>query len=225
MQVDAATQQQRRDTIEAVIFDVGGVLTTSPVSGITAFAERSGLHPERFRSLFRPANGAWSRFERGELTEAGFVTAFEAEAQNQGLAVDASTFLASFLNGTQLRPEMLAIVEELRRRGYRLGCITNNVQASKRQFPLILAHLFDVVIESSKVGLRKPDAAIYRLACAQLGIEPQQAIFLDDFGVNLKAARALGMTTIKVDDSGRAIEELEDALGVQLPRLIGEEKA
>src|SRR6185437_14246190 len=98
----------------------------------------------------------------------------------------------------------------------RVGCITNNVQAGERN-PL-LDDLFEVVIESSKVGLRKPDPRIYQIACESLGVQPEQAIFLDDFGVNLKAARELGMATVKVDETPSAIDELERLLGVALPR-------
>jgi len=116
-----------------------------------------------------------------------------------------------------LRPEMLAVVRALRER-INVGCITNNVQTSSAARRPAYEALFDVVVESSKVGLRKPNPAIYLLACERLGVKPEGVIFLDDFGINLKAARALGITTIKVDATLSAVEELERLLGIELPR-------
>jgi len=112
---------------------------------------------------------------------------------------------------------MVAVVRDLRRR-LRVGCITNNVQTGSRQRLIQFEELFDVVVESSIEGVRKPDPAIYLIACDRLGVKPEEAIFLDDFGVNLKAARALGMATIKVDETQSAIGELEKLLGFELPR-------
>jgi putative hydrolase of the HAD superfamily len=112
---------------------------------------------------------------------------------------------------------MVAVVEHLRGK-VRLAAITNNVRREDHR-PTPLYDLFEVVIESAKVGLRKPDPAIYHLACDELGVTPPEAVFLDDFGVNLKGARALGMATIKVDETMRAIDELEAVLGIPLPRM------
>jgi len=126
-----------------------------------------------------------------------------------------------------IRPQMVAVLEGLKRRDYRIGCITNNVQAGegagmartadKAQAVAAVMALFDLVIESSKVGVRKPDPAIYHMACEGLGIPPSEAIFLDDLGINLKPARAMGMTTIKVGDPDVAISELSEHLGHALP--------
>lgn len=200
---------------KTVIFDFGGVLTSSPVDRIDAFAEASGLAREALRPLFADHDGAWSRLERGELDREAFVGAFEAEARALGHAVDGAAFLAAFFGGFTLREEMVAVVAQLRKR-MPVGCITNNVQIGQPVSSVVLDQFFDVVIESSKVGLRKPDPRIYRMACERLGVEPHEAIFLDDFGVNLKAARALGMATIKVDASDSAIGELEGLLGMAL---------
>ena len=205
--------------IKAVIFDVGGVLTTSPVQSIRRFEVESGLESGALRQLFADPDGAWSRFEKSELSPASFVTAFEDEAEALGHRVSGQALLAAFFGGLTVREEMVAVVRALRGR-YGLGCITNNVtrEEDPGQRPLVLEDLFDVVVESSKVGMRKPDPRIYQLTCEQLGVEPREAVFLDDFGVNLKGARALGMTTIKVDESTAAIDELESALGISLPR-------
>lgn len=205
--------------ISAVIFDLGGVMTASPVGAIEYSAQRAGVPVETLNGLMAEQDGLWERFETGDLDEAAFVRAFEAQCATRGLAVDARAFLEHFFSGLTLRPEMLAVADALRGR-YRLGCITNNVQRSTGREPRIHVweDVFEVVVESSKVGMRKPDPRIYHHCCTLLGVEPESCVFLDDFGVNLKAARALGMTTIKVDSTHRAIAELEAVLGHALPR-------
>ena len=207
-------------TIEAVIFDIGGVLTTSPVQSIRTYETRAGLTSGALRSLLASHEGAWSRFEKSELSPHAFVAAFEEEALGLGLSIDGSAFLAAFFEELVVREEMLAVVSFLKGR-WALGAITNNVSRSDGTAAggaLVLEDLFDVVIESSKVGLRKPDLRIYLMACEQLGVDPSAAVFLDDFGINLKAARQLGMTTIKVDETTAAIDELASVLGIELPR-------
>ncbi len=203
--------------IRAVIFDVGGVLTESPVAGIRRWCEECGIDYGVLGPLVAAPASAWSRFETSELSPQEFITAFEAECAERGLTVDAAGFLASFSN-MPVREEMLAVLRHLQGR-YKLGCITNNVRREGHGGRPELFSYFDVVIESAKVGLRKPDPRIYLLACDQLGVRPEETVFLDDFGVNLKGARALGMTTIKVDETDSAINELEAALGIPLPRV------
>lgn len=212
------TEPSAVNGFRAVIFDFGGVLTESPLVSMRAFAEGTGIGWETMRPLFAPAEGAWSRFEMNALSEAEFVEAFEAEARDAGIEVDGWAFLKAFFQGMALRPEMLAVVRALRER-IKVGCITNNVQTTSSARRPAYEELFDVVVESSKVGMRKPNPAIYVLACEQLGVKPEETIFLDDFGINLKAARALGITTIKVDETLSAIEELERLLGIELPRV------
>jgi putative hydrolase of the HAD superfamily len=205
----------------AVIFDIGGVLTTSPILAMRAFCEGNGVPWDAVRPPLGSHEGAWSRFETSAISQAEFVAAFETECAGVGHTIDGAGFLAGFFGGLRPRPDMLAVVRTLRTR-MKAGCITNNVEGGSRRQLVALGDLFDVVIESSKVGMRKPDPAIYRLACDGLGVQPEQAIFLDDFGVNLKAARALGMATIKVDETQSAIDELEQLLGITLPRQAGE---
>jgi putative hydrolase of the HAD superfamily len=202
--------------IKGVIFDVGGVLTASPVAGIRAWAESSGIDYAVLGPMLAAPDGAWSRFEKSDLTPDAFAAVFQEECAAVGLGgVDIPAFLASFSN-LPMREEMIAVVRHLKGR-LPLGCITNNVHRDGMR-PSTLYDLFDHVIESAKAGMRKPDPRIYRLACDALGVTPPEAAFLDDFGVNLKGARALGMTTIKVDHTISAIEELEAALGIPLPR-------
>jgi putative hydrolase of the HAD superfamily len=207
--------------LKAAIFDIGGVLTSSPVAAIRQHAEREGVDYSILGPMIADHDLAWSRWERSELTQADFFTAFEQEAKERGIAISAAAVMEAAFGTQVIRPEMIAVVEHLRGK-VRLASITNNVireaDAPTRPTAVDLFGLFEVVIESARVGLRKPDPRIYHMACDALGVQPHEAVFLDDIGVNLKGARALGMTTIKVDESLRAIDELEAALGIPLPR-------
>ncbi len=206
----------------AVIFDFGGVILTSPFEAFARYEADHGLPDGFIRRLNAtdPDTNAWARLERSEVDLAGFVDLFEAEARAAGHPVDGRAVLA--LLAGELRPRM---VEALRRCHDRLktALLTNNFVATgpagpgERAGPMaaVLDHL-DVIVESSRVALRKPDPAIYRLVCDELGVEPAEAVFLDDLGVNLKPARAMGMTTIKVIDPDEAIAELEAVVGFPL---------
>lgn len=193
----------------AAIFDIGGVLTTSPVTSIRNYAHRVGLDYERLRPLLASHEGTWSRFEKSEISQEEFCRVFEAECHEAGVPLRGEEFLGAFFQQLTIREEMVGMVRALRAR-LRLGCITNNVAREDSRPPglLDLQQLFEVVVESAKVGMRKPDPRIYLLACEQLAVKPHEVIFLDDFGVNLKAARALGMATIKVDETLGAIDEM-----------------
>lgn len=204
----------------AVIFDFGGVISSSPLLGMRSYCEREGVPMDALRALFATHDGAWSKFEMNSITQDEFVAAFEEEARAQGYTLNGRDFLTAFFAGMAMRPEMIAVVRHLRGR-YKLGCITNNVRVVEQR-NVLLDELFDVLVESSKVGVRKPDPRIYQIACDLLGVTPEQSIFLDDFGVNLKAARELGMATIKVDETTSAIDELEALLGIPLPRTPDE---
>lgn len=203
----------------AAIFDIGGVLTTSPVASIRAFCQREGLPHDVIGPLLALPHGTWSRFEKSELSQEEFVPLFESECSERGVALKGVDFLAAFFQELVVRDEMLAVVRHLKGK-VRLGCITNNVaRDDSRPSPLVDLHsLFEVVIESAKTGMRKPDPRIYLHTCEELGVKPADCVFLDDFGVNLKAARELGMATIKVDETDSAIDELEEILGLPLPR-------
>ncbi len=116
----------------------------------------------------------------------------------------------------QLRPSMVEAIRRIRANGLRTGALTNNWASDGADRHVELRDHFDAFVESSRVGLRKPDPRIYELACRELAVEPRQAVFLDDIGRNLKAARQLGMTTIKVDTPEQALAELSGALGFAL---------
>ncbi len=206
----------------AAIFDIGGVLTHSPVTRIKEFCREHGIPDEVRVAIFAPEDGPWSRFERSEIPPEGFAELFDRHVAGLETRATGASFLAWFFEGFGERPEMVAVVRHLRGR-VKLGSITNNVArdepAQRRTSGIDVHSLFDVVVESAIVGVRKPERRIYEIACEQLGIEPPEAVFLDDLGANLKGARALGMHTIKVDETTRAIDELEEALGIPLPRL------
>jgi len=205
--------------VAAVFFDLGGVVLDSPFDGFARYEEAAGLPAGFLRSLnaTNPDTNAWARFERGEIGAEEFAVAFGAEAAAAGGWLDAREIFA-MLSG---RPRP-AMVEAVRRCAARVpvGAITNNMVGfssgdGRPDLDEVLA-LFHVVVESSKVGLRKPDPRIYTLACDLLGVGPEEAVFLDDLGVNLKPARALGMHTIKVGDPATALVELEAAVGFPL---------
>jgi putative hydrolase of the HAD superfamily len=205
----------------AVIFDLGGVVFPSPLDVFRAYEREHGL-PHRFLSevvLADPEGGAWARLERGELTVDEFCTAFEAECAAAGESVSASDLMAAVGAGLAPRPEMVIALDAIRSQGLKTGALTNNWAGDdeRRESGVsALGDRFDVIVESAVEGLRKPDPRVYELACERLGVRPQESVFLDDLGVNLKAARALGMTTIKVADPAAALAELESVLGFTL---------
>lgn len=205
-----------RQPVEAVLWDFGGVVTTGPWEGFAAYERRQQL-PEGFLRRLNaadPDTNAWARFERGEVDLATFTREFEAEAARAGGEVDAGEVLAALAG--EVRPAMVEAVRRCHQR-LRTGLLTNNFPASgwREVAGEVLDH-FDLVLESSVAGVRKPDPAFYRQACEALGVEPEEAVYLDDIGVNLKPAREMGMTTIKVTDADRALAELESVVGFAL---------
>ncbi|HEX4820241.1 MAG TPA: HAD-IA family hydrolase [Acidimicrobiales bacterium] len=201
--------------IRAALFDFGGVISTSPFEAFTRYEVENGL-PENFlRGLnsTNPDTNAWARHERNELDFDEFCDAYEAEATAAGYRIDAREVIGC-LSG-DIRHEMVEAIRRCHER-LRTGLITNNMSPMDRSdespFPF-LRDLFDVVIESSIVGHRKPDQRIYEIACEELGVQPDEIVFLDDLGVNLKPAAQMGMTTIKVVDADKALAELEAAVG------------
>ncbi len=206
----------------AVIFDLGGVIFPSPFDAVRAYEREIGLEPGFLGDLIsgQGHDGAWSALERGEIDPQEFAAAFalECRAADAPAEVDGAAFMAAIGSGSGPRPEMLDAVDALRHAGLGTGALTNNWKALEGEGPAIGALLthFDVVVESAVVGLRKPDPRIYQLVCRRLGVELHEAVFLDDLGVNLKSARALGMATIKVDDPGIALAELAALVGLDL---------
>lgn len=208
--------------IEAVIFDFGGVLTSSPFEAFARFEAEHGLPADIIRrtNAANHLENAWAKFERAEVDIETFDRLFAAETLALGAEVRGRDVLP--LLAGDLRAEM---VEALRRvkATLKTGCITNNLPAnaigSAAGRTLYLAEvmaLFDHVIESAKIGLRKPDRRIYEMMTRALGVDPRRCVYLDDLGVNLKPAREMGMTTIKVVSAAQALADLEAATGLLL---------
>jgi putative hydrolase of the HAD superfamily len=201
----------------AVIFDLGGVVFPSPFEAFDAYDVENELGPGTVRSLIRTSSetGAWAALERGELTMPEFYAELEAEATAVGFALDGARLMGMIATGLGPRPAMELAIGRIREAGLRTAALTNNWPRSDdgAQSPTGSALGFDVVVESAVVGLRKPDPRIYELVLAQLDVEASRTVFLDDLGINLKPARAMGMATIKVTDPDRALAELTATLG------------
>jgi putative hydrolase of the HAD superfamily len=210
-------------TVRAVVLDLGGVLTDSPLDAFAAYEAEASLPAGLIRRLNStgPDTNAWARFERGELDVAGFRAAFEAEAAAAGHSVDAGRVLAALAGA--LRPAMVEAVRRLRAAGFPLALLSNNVAPMERTGPLgELLALFDAVVESSVEGVRKPEPEIYTRALQRLSeavgrpVAAADCAYLDDLGINLKPARALGFTTVKVTDPAAALAELSALTGLEL---------
>jgi putative hydrolase of the HAD superfamily len=202
--------------LKAVLFDLGGVLLTSPFEAFGEYEQANGLPPGFIRSLnaTNSDDNAWAHLERNDVSFEEFCRLYEAEARAAGHELDAAAVMRRLAG--EVRPAMVVAVRRCRQR-LRTAALTNNFTLPDGDPAMAeLRELFDVVVESSRVGVRKPDPRFYQLACSELGIDASEAVFLDDLGVNLKPARALGMTTIKVDDPSAAIAELEAAVGFPL---------
>ena len=215
---------------DAVFFDFGGVVLSSPFEAFSVYEQRVGLPPNAVRTVnaTNPDDNAWARFERSEISLDEFVKAFEIEAMELGFDIDGVEILRC-LEG-ELRPEMVDVVRRCQQR-FVTAMLTNNVvsmsaagfretstgNAERRagRFDAVLPY-FDHIIESSVVGVRKPQVEFYELACERANVTPDRVVFLDDLGVNLKPAKAMGMTTIKVLSAQQAIDDLSAVLGVDL---------
>ncbi|WP_169568051.1 HAD-IA family hydrolase [Sneathiella limimaris] len=210
--------------IKAVLWDFGGVLTTSPFEQFKLFEEKNGLPVNFLRTVnsTNPDRNAWAKFERSMVTAAEFDQLFLEESTALGHPVPGSEVI-KLLSGA-LRPRMIAALNDIRK-DFKCVCLTNNVSAGKgpgmsrseeaQKAVLDVMALFDQVIESSKIGMRKPDPEIYTYTCEQMGVEPAEIVYLDDLGINLKPAAAMGMKTIKVVSEDQTLTELGQYLDRQ----------
>jgi putative hydrolase of the HAD superfamily len=200
--------------IRAVLWDFGGVITTSPFESFARYEREHGLPTDFIRGL-NAANhhsNAWAKMERAQVSLDEFCDLYEAEAVAAGHPIDARAVLACLAG--DVRPQMVAALRTIKARGLKQGCLTNNFNAMSGENPILA--LFDVIVESSRVGVRKPEPRFYEIACELLDISPDEAVMLDDLGVNLKPAREMGMSTIKVVDPDEALRELEAIVGFPL---------
>jgi putative hydrolase of the HAD superfamily len=209
--------------VSAAVFDLGGVITESPMHAFAAYEAEAGLPSGLIVRLNStdPHTNAWARFERNELDVAGFTDAFEAEALAAGYRVDASRVLAALAG--DVRPAMVEALRRLREAGFPLGLLSNNVAPMERTGRLgELLGFFDAIVESSVEGVRKPEPAIYSRALERLSsavgrpVAAADCAYLDDLGINLKPARAMGFRTIKVVEPASALVELSELTGLDL---------
>ncbi|MET4291086.1 putative hydrolase of the HAD superfamily [Bradyrhizobium sp. LB8.2] len=209
-------------TIEAVIFDFGGVLTSSPFEAFARYEAERGLPIDIIRrtNAANHLENAWAKFERAEVDIDTFDKLFATESLALGAEVRGRDVLP-LLQG-DLRPEIVEALKRIKAQ-FKTGCITNNLPANaigsmtgRSLYVAEVMVLFDHVIESAKIGLRKPDPRIYQLMVETLKVDPNNCVYLDDLGVNLKPAREMGMKTIKVTSGAQAIAELEAATGLKL---------
>ncbi|MDA1075147.1 MAG: HAD-IA family hydrolase [Proteobacteria bacterium] len=210
--------------IKAILWDFGGVLTTSPFDAFNRFETTNDLPVDFIRTLnaTNPENNAWAQFESSSVSLDEFDELFALESTAQGHRIPGKQ-IVELLSG-DLRPRMVGVLKECKRH-FQVACITNNVKSGQgpgmartseraAQMSQVMA-LFDLVVESSIEGIRKPNPSIYSLTCDRLGIVPADAVFLDDLGINLKPARALGMQTIKVLNESQAIDDLALLTGLK----------
>ena len=209
-----------------VIFDFGGVITSSPFEAFNRMEAERGLPHDFVRRVnsTNPNDNAWAKFERAEIDADGFAAAFAAEADALGHSLGGASVIGCLAG--DIRPYMVTALDRLKAAGFGVGCITNNVKAGRgagmarnadkaHQVGAIMAR-FDYVIESSKAGVRKPDPRIYQMMCELFSVEPSVCIYLDDLGINCKPAAGLGMHAIKVTDGEKALADLETVLGMPL---------
>ena len=215
----------RSTTISAVFWDFGGVILSSPFEAFNRFERENGLPLDTIRGINAsdPDTNAWARFERSDITADEFDREFAREAAALGHHIRGYQVL-SLLRG-DVRPEMVRALDLVKAAGFATACLTNNMSSNDSPGTSSAAGThphadimtrFDAVVESSKVGVRKPEVRFYEIACELVGVSPHQCVFLDDLGVNLKPAAAMGMTTIKVISAEQALRDLEGHLGIAL---------
>ena len=210
--------------VRAVLWDFGGVILSSPFEAFRRYEAEKGLPQDFIRSVnaTNPDANAWALLERNDISPVQFDSLFAAESESLGHRVPGADVLA-LLSG-DVRPHMVEALDAVIEAGYLTACLTNNVVSTndeqsdrQRQVAAIMGKFHDV-IESSKVGCRKPEPRFYEIACESLKVSPDECVFLDDLGINLKPAAAMGMRTIKVVDPYDALAELSGCLGLELPR-------
>ena len=211
--------------IKAVLWDFGGVVTSSPFEAFNRYERANDIPIDFIRTAnaTNPDTNAWAQFESSQISVLEFDTVFAEETRARGHEIAGSKVLE--LLAGDLRPAMVEALTRISKK-YKTACLTNNMKtgegpsmqrsSERAEHTAGVMAIFDVIIESSVVGFRKPNPKFYRLACEKLDIEPSEAVFLDDLGINLKPARKLGMTTIKVMDVDATLAELESVLCMKL---------
>ena len=211
---------------KAVLFDLGGVVLGSPLHAIADYERELGIAPNFINRVVASTapGGGWARLERGDTSMEEFFGAFEHDCREAGEEISAREMMLRMNEATKPRASMLRAIKRLRAAKFRVAALTNNWATPDGvndagptdSGTAALREYFDIFVESSVEGLRKPDPKIYTLTCDRLGVEPSACVFLDDIGSNLKTARAMGIATIKVDTPEDALRELESLLGLSL---------
>ena len=206
----------------AVFWDFGGVILESPFDAFARYEANRGLPAGFLRKVNAtdPDTNAWALLERNEVTPSAFDSLFAEESERLGHRVPGADVLA--LLAGEIRQPMVAALDRVKAAGFAMACLTNNVVGGDKTTPARAAAVnevmarFDAVVESSKVGCRKPETRFYEIACELVGVTPHECVFLDDLGINLKPAAALGMHTIKVVDPAEALRQLGEAIEIEL---------
>ena len=213
---------------KAVFWDFGGVITSSPFQAFSSFEKENNLPKDFIRRVnsTNPYENAWAKLESSKISLEEFDKLFALESENLGYKIEGSKIL-ELLQGSVV-PEMVKMLEVLKEESFLLACLTNNFNANEDKSALDnnnqerqrILGLFDYIIESREVGVRKPEDKFYEIALTATGCDPAEVIFLDDLGINLKPAKALGMTTIKVVDHIESIKKLCEYLEISSERII-----
>jgi putative hydrolase of the HAD superfamily len=208
-----------KNGISAVLWDFGGVILSSPFEAFNEYEAAHAIPLDFIRTVnaANPHTNAWALLERSEITQDQFNDLFADESASHGHRIPGADVLA-LLHGS-IRPDMVDLLDRVIAEGYRTACLTNNVvphnesPTGERDIQILdILKRFDEVVQSSKVGVRKPEPRFYEIACEMLNVTPKECVFLDDLGINLKPAAAMGMTTIKVTNSAQAIADLSRIL-------------
>lgn len=205
-------------TVSAVIFDLGGVVLESPFDAFHNLEDRHGIERGTIATAIKRGGeqGALARLERDEISAAEFFAQFDDEVRAQGSVLSARDVTDEMARVITVRPVVVETLRRLRVKGYKLAALTNNYDIGDQLYATMdsVRHEFDVFVESCRERMRKPDPRIYQLTCERLGVSASECVFLDDLGDNVKAARALGMQTIKVNDAEQALRELAAILAL-----------
>jgi len=208
-----------KNGVSAVLWDFGGVILSSPFEAFNDYEDDHGIPRDLIRTVnaTNPHTNAWALLERSEISHDQFNEMFATESEAHGHRIPGADVLA-LLHGS-IRPDMVDLLDRVIAEGYRTACLTNNVvphnenpSGERDKQILDILKRFDEVVQSSKVGVRKPEPRFYEIACDMLNVTPNECVFLDDLGINLKPAAAMGMTTIKVTSAAQAIADLSKIL-------------
>ena len=207
----------------SVFWDFGGVITSSPFEAFSNFELNNNLPKDFIRKVnsTNHKSNAWAQLEQSKINLEEFDVLFKKESKSLGYEVSGGQIL-NLLQG-EIRPKMVNALEKLKKENFTLACLTNNFNSGDKNQSALddineertkIMNNFDYIIESKELGIRKPDVEFYLKALEITGADPKKTIFLDDLGINLKPAKELGMTTIKVLDSDQALKELSNLVGI-----------